>query len=114
MLSYSSHDVGGVLVFTVDEATEDEDLMSQREWLYKTIESRENPLFVVDLAAINYMASSDIGLLITIKRRVDLRKGKIALVNIDPFILDIFRTMRIDKLFTIAPDVTSAVATLSA
>ena len=65
---------------------------------------------MIDLAAIQYMASSDIGLLLTLKRRIDTRKGKVAIVNVDPFILDVLRMMRIDKLFTISTNMPAAVA----
>jgi anti-sigma B factor antagonist len=114
MLSYSGHEAGGVLVLTVEESEPGEEVMARREWLYKTIEGREDPLFVIDLGSIQYMQSSDIGVLITLKRRIDARKGKVVLVNVDPFIYDILRTMRIDKLFTIAPDLTAALKALSA
>jgi anti-sigma B factor antagonist len=110
MLSYSAHEANGVLVFTVEEATAEEAYTAQREWLYKTIESRDDPRFIIDLSALNYLASSDIGLLITLKRRIDTRKGKVALVNVDSFIVDVLKTMRIDKLFSIHADMPSAVA----
>jgi anti-sigma B factor antagonist len=113
MLSYSSHEANGVLVFTVEEGAADEVYTTQREWLYKTIESREVPWFVIDLSALNYLASSDIGLLITLKRRIDTRKGKVALVNVDPFIVDVLKTMRIDKLFSIHGDMPGAVAAVT-
>jgi anti-sigma B factor antagonist len=113
MLSYSGHEAEGVIVFTVEESKAGEIVMSQREWLYKTIESREEPRFIIDLGAITYMASSDIGVLITIKRRVDTRQGKVALVNVDPFIHDVLKMMRIDKLFTISPSMPAAVAAVS-
>lgn len=112
MLSYSAHEANGVLVFTVDEAGPDEAYTSQREWLYKTIESRDDPRFIIDLSALNYLASSDIGLLITLKRRIDVRKGKVALVNVDSFIVDVLKTMRLDTLFSIHTDMSSAVASL--
>ncbi len=113
MLNYCSHEASGVLIFTVEDAKFEEYSTTQREWLYKTIESREDPRFVIDLGSIQYMASSDIGLLLTLKRRIDTRKGKVALVNVDPFILDVLRMMRIDKLFTISPDMTAAVAAVA-
>jgi len=114
MLSYSAHEANGVLVFTVEEGDPDEVFASQREWLYKTVETREDPRFVIDLSSLNYLASSDIGLLITLKRRIDTRKGKVALVNVDPFIVDVLKTMRIDKLFSIHDDMPSAVASVLA
>ena len=114
MLNYCSHEAGGLLIFTVEEAdAANQYNTTQREWLYKTIESREDPRFVIDLGALNYLASSDIGLLITVKRRIDARKGKVVLVNVDPFILDVLKTMRIDKLFNISNDMHAAVALLT-
>ena len=114
MLSYSAHEANGVLVLTVEEATGDRAYTSQREWLYKTIETREDPRFIIDLAAVTYMASTDIGVLVTIKRRIDQRQGKLALIHVDPFIYDILRTMRIDKLTPIHEDMPEAVASLNA
>ena len=114
MLSYSGHEAGGMLIFTVEEAAADDELSSQREWLYKTIESREDPKFAIDLGAIKYMASSDIGLLITLKRRIDAKKGVVAIFNVDPFIYDVLRTMRIDKLFTIVEDFKAAAIAVKA
>ena len=102
------------MILTVEETKIEEYSTTQREWLYKTIEGCEDPRFIIDLGAIQYMASSDIGLLLTLKRRIDTRKGKVAIVNVDPFILDVLRMMRIDKLFTISPDMTSAVAAVKA
>jgi len=113
MLSYSAHEAEGVLILTVEDPGPDQFSTTQREWLYTTIETREDPRFVIDLGALTYLGSSDIGLLVTIKRRVDARKGKVLLVNVDPFIVDVLRTMRIDRLFPMAADVPSALATLS-
>jgi anti-sigma B factor antagonist len=114
MLSYSGHEANGVLVLTVEENPTGEGVMAQREWLYKTIEGRDDPRFVIDLGNIQYMQSADIGVLVTIKRRVDTHKGKIVLIKVDPFIMDILRTMRIDKLFPVAPDLNAAIKLMSA
>jgi anti-sigma B factor antagonist len=114
MLSYSSHESGGVLIFTAEKSSEGEVQPSQREWLYKSIESREDPRFAIDLGEIEYMSSSDIGFLITLQRRIGTRKGKVVLFGLDGFILDILRTMRLDKLFLIADDLDGALAKLSA
>jgi anti-sigma B factor antagonist len=113
MLSYSSHEAGGVLVLTAENSPEIEHQPAQREWLYKTIESREDPRFAIDLGAIEYMSSAEIGFLITLRRRIDARKGKVVLFEVDPFIHDILRTMRLDKLFLIANDLSDALGKLA-
>lgn len=114
MLTYISHESSGVLVLTAEKCAEDESQLSQREWLYKLIESREDPWFAIDLGEIEYMSSSEIGFLITLKRRIDTRKGKVVLFGVDSFIQDIFRTMRLDKLFLFADDLNGALAKLLA
>jgi anti-sigma B factor antagonist len=114
MLSYSGHEASGLMVLTVEESKPGEEVMARREWLYKTIEGRDDPRFVVDLGNIQYMQSSDIGVLITVKRRIEAKKGRVVLMNVDPFILDILRTMRIDKLFPVVTDLNEAVKVMSA
>jgi anti-sigma B factor antagonist len=114
LLSYSSHHVGGVLVLTAEKALEGEELTAQREWLYKMIESREDHRYAIDLSQIDYMSSAEIGFLITLKRRIDAHKGKLIMFGVDSFILDIFRTMRLDKLFTFATDLKDAIEKLPA
>ncbi|MCA1686326.1 MAG: STAS domain-containing protein [Planctomycetia bacterium] len=113
MLSYSGHESGELLILTAAAAEAGDGMPAQREWLYKTVASRDDPRFVLDLSEIPFMTSADIGVLITLKRRIDARKGKLVLTNVDPYIVGTLRTMRIDRLFTITPDMTAAVASLS-
>ena len=114
MLTFSGHESNGVTILTAEEASAGDSAASRREWLYTTVSTSEDPRFVIDLSAIHYMASSDIGALLTLKSRIDSRKGKLVLVDVDQFIVDSLRTMRINHLFTIAPDIASAIAVLSA
>jgi anti-sigma B factor antagonist len=113
MLTYSGHDADGVMVFTVEEGEPGRAVMAQREWLYRTIAERDDRRFVIDLRSVRYMASADVGVLLTVKRRIDSHKGRVVLANVDPFLLDIFRSMRLDKVFTIAPDLAAALRAVS-
>ena len=38
----------------------------KRDWLYKLLESHKDPRFAIDLSEVNYLASSEIGFLVTI------------------------------------------------
>ena len=99
MLNFTTNEVGGVLIIAfepTDEANYDWQ-STQREYLYKLIESREDPRFAIDLSEINYLASSEIGFLVTIKRRIDRRKGKVVFFGISPYLLEIFRTTNLHK-----------------
>ncbi len=116
MLSYLTHDVEGILVITCEDtgAPNDEHRSIPREQLYASIQTRDDPRFAVNLGAIEYLSSADVGVLITIKRRVDVRKGKLVLFQVQPFVQDVLRTMKLIQFFTIAEDWAEAVARLDA
>jgi anti-sigma B factor antagonist len=116
MLKFTTRDVSGVLVIAF-EATDDlaaDWQSSQREWLYKLIESNADPRFAIDLTEVNYLASSEIGFLVTIKRRIDRRQGKVVLFGVCPYIYEIFATMNLVKILEIVDGLGSALTKLSA
>ena len=103
MLNFTTNEAGGVLIiaFEPTDETNYDWQSTQRDWLYKLIESREDPRFAVDLNEVNYLASSEIGFLVTIKRRIDRQKGKVVFFGISPYIHDIFRTMNLNRVLDI-------------
>jgi anti-sigma B factor antagonist len=114
MLKFTAEESSGVMVI-VFEATDDNatDWQStQRDWLYKLVESRQDGRFAIDLSDVNYLASSEIGFLMTLKRRIDRRQGKFVMFGISPYLLDIFRTMNLTKIIDIVDDLPAAVAKL--
>src|SRR4051794_20501872 len=114
MLGYRSHEAAGVLVFTAERAAAGDPHPPQQDWIVEAIASRADPRFAVDLGEISYMTSAEIGFLITLRRRVEARRGKLALIRVDRFLLDILRTMKLDRLFLIADDLDDALPKLSA
>ena len=113
MLIFGGRETQGLFVLTFEEAS-DAETPATSAWLFKTIDARDDPRFAVDLGDVRFMSSSDFGVLLAAKRRVDARGGKIVLFNVPPSILDMLRTMRIDRLFTFAPDLDAALAALAA
>jgi anti-sigma B factor antagonist len=114
MLQIITHEADGVFVITCElpEGTAGEMGPPQRESLYQAVQSRPDPRFAVDLGSIDYLASADIGFLISLKRRIDGRQGQMVLFNIHPILVDILRTMKLLKFFTIADDLQEALALL--
>ena len=102
MLKFTTKEVSGVLVVAF-EATDDQATdwqFGQRDWLYKLVESHKDPRFAIDLSEVNYLASSEIGFLVTLKRRIDRRQGKVVFFGIGPYILEIFQTMNLAESST--------------
>jgi anti-sigma B factor antagonist len=104
MLKFTTQDASGVLVIAF-EATDDHASdwqATQRDWLYKLIESHKDPRFAIDLGDLNYLQSSEIGFLVTLKRRIDRRQGKVVIYGVSPYIQEIFETMNLHKVLDIA------------
>jgi anti-sigma B factor antagonist len=115
MLKFTTHEASEAL-FIAFEATEDfaADWQStQRDWLYKMLEARKDGRFAIDLSDVNYLASSEIGFLMTIKRRIDRRQGKVVMFGVGAYLHDIFRTMNLTKVIDIVEDRSAALAKLS-
>ena len=114
MLTCTAHEVGGVLVVTFEESPPgtDDRASSHRQSLYGTVQSREDPRFAVDLGTLEYMSSADVGFLISLKRRVDARKGQLVLFAVHPYIKSTLGTMKLLSLFRLAEDLTEALGML--
>jgi anti-sigma B factor antagonist len=115
MLKFTAEESSGVLVIAF-EATDESaaDWQStERDWLYKLVESRQDGRFAIDLSEINYLASSEIGFLMTLKRRIDRQQGKFVMFGVGAYIHDIFKTMNLTKIIDIVDDLPAAVAKLS-
>jgi anti-sigma B factor antagonist len=116
MLKFTTQELSGVLVVAF-EATDDHanDWQStERDWLYKLIESHKDPRFAIDLSEVNYLASSEIGFLVTIKRRIDRRQGRVVFFGLSPYIVDIFQTMNLVRILDIVDNLSAAVVKLGA
>jgi anti-sigma B factor antagonist len=114
MLNFTTNELGGVLIIALEPTDETNyDWQStQREYLYKLIETREDPRFAIDLSEINYLASSEIGFLVTIKRRIDRRKGRVVFFGISPYLGEIFRSTNLTRVLDIVDTRLEALARL--
>ena len=115
MLEFYSHEVdGGVLVVTCGPSLTDGRVVPalSRESLYEAIQTRDLPRFAVDLTAMDFLASADIGFLIGLKRRVDGRRGRLVLYRVHPYVMDILRSMKLASFFTVADDLPAAIVEL--
>lgn len=115
MLTFDSYESGGVLILTVEDSgynAPTDRQASNREWLYHTVQTRDLPHFAVDLGSVSYLSSADFGVLISLKRRIDARKGKLVLFQVNSFVVDTLNTMRLASFFPITEDLQAALALL--
>jgi len=65
------------------------------------IDAEPSPRLLISFANVDHLSSAALGTLITIRTRVESRKGQLALANIDPQIYEVFVITRLNKLFQI-------------
>ena len=78
----------------------------------KIVEATPGIKLVVDFKGVEYLSSTALGKLITLKRRVDSKSGELRLCNIKESILEVFSITKLDTIFTIKPTLQEAVADL--
>ncbi len=67
----------------------------------------------VDMREVTFLASAGIGALVTVNRKAKDGGGAAVLCNVDDQILDVLKLTRLDRLFTIKPDVEGAAKALA-
>jgi anti-sigma B factor antagonist len=114
MLRFTTKEVNGVLILAFEPAENGASdwQTTQRDWLYRLVETHPDSRFAIDLSDVSYLASSEIGFLVTLKRRIDRRKGHVVIFGVSPYILDIFHTMNLTKILDLADSLTEALAKL--
>jgi len=84
-----------------------------REFL-KPLSSKKTPLLLLDFSGVNYIDSSGLATLIEYFQAVQGFKGKLALACLSPRVKNVFEIVRLEQIFSLHPDVPSALAALKA
>ena len=72
--------------------------------------ARKQPRVIVDLSRVSYIDSSGLALFIEALQRMQAYGGKFALCGLGPSVRTIFDIARLDQVFTIFPDRTTALS----
>jgi len=73
------------------------------------VEATPGIKLVVDFKGVEYLSSTALGKLITLKRKVDSQSGELRMCNIKESILEVFAITKLDTIFTIKPTLQEAV-----
>lgn len=76
----------------------------------KIVEATKGIKLVVDFKGVEYLSSTVLGKLITLKRKVDAQNGYLKLCNIKKEIHEVFSITKLDTIFDIKPTLEDAVA----
>ncbi|MHC5541305.1 STAS domain-containing protein [Singulisphaera rosea] len=114
MSSFSVREEPGGLILRLEDPSGLNDFRSNavRSSLYETVETISTPRIAVDLGPIDYLSSSGVAILVGIQRRGTAQGGKVVFFHIQPNVLDLLRSMKLDQYFQFADDESCAMAAL--
>jgi anti-sigma B factor antagonist len=73
---------------------------------------KKTPALLLDFTGVNYIDSSGLATLIEYYQAVQGFKGKLALANLSPRVKNVFEIVRLEQIFSLHPDIPSALAAL--
>jgi len=76
--------------------------------------SAKTPALVLDFSGVNYIDSSGLATLIEYFQAAQSFKGRLALASLSPRVKNVFEIVRLEQIFSIHPDVPSALSALKA
>ena len=75
---------------------------------FKAVQALTDHLVILDLTELSYIGSAGLGAIVSVKRAVEARQGRIVLAGLNPLVYDLFETAGLTKYFTIFPTLEEA------
>jgi anti-sigma B factor antagonist len=83
-------------------------ILEIQEEMEKLIETKGGGNLVLSFKSVEHLSSAALGMLITLKNKVEERQGKLKLSDINPQIFEVFKITRLNKMFDIHPTIEQA------
>jgi anti-sigma B factor antagonist len=74
--------------------------------------AKKTPALLLDFTGVSYIDSSGLATLIEYYQSVQSFKGKLALACLSPRVKNVFEIVRLEQIFSLHPDIPSALAAL--
>jgi|CXWL01.1.fsa_nt_gi anti-sigma B factor antagonist len=103
-------DITGVsLVEFADRKILDEMCIHEiQEELAALVSKQQGGNLLLSFRNVDHLSSAALGMLITLKKKVEENQGQLKLSDINPQIFEVFRITRLNKLFDIHPSIDKA------
>ena len=72
--------------------------------LYALVDEQARRKIVLDFAAVRFLSSQMLGILISLQKRARLIKGQVVLCSMRPDLMKVFQITRLDKILEFAAD----------
>jgi anti-sigma B factor antagonist len=113
-LDVTTHDDGVAVVAVLGEVDVATAPTLRQELLRLATESTGPPRIVVDLAGVDFLDSTGLGVLLGSLKRVRAKDGALALSRAEPHVRKVFEITRVIEILPVLDDVDAALATVRA
>jgi anti-sigma B factor antagonist len=115
MTKLSTSDESGVLVVLLEDASGMDNPNSDafRSDLLQILQTNPAERLALDLSLLDTLSSSGIVALLTLKRSMEARRGRLVLYALQAPVFQVFKTLGLSDFFSIAPDRAAALADLA-
>ena len=80
------------------------------EALYGLVEQDDHKKIVLDLSKVQLFSSAALGVMMALRRKADQHQTRVVIAGLGPELREIFKLMKLEKLFDFYPDQPKAVA----
>ncbi|GMW03217.1 MAG: hypothetical protein AMXMBFR84_43520 [Candidatus Hydrogenedentota bacterium] len=86
---------------------------SDAEQMFRSVLANSPSSLIVDMSGVDYISSGGLRILVMVSKTLAKSGGRIVLCGLTPFVAEVFQITNLASLYTILPNVTDALATLS-
>jgi len=79
-----------------------------QEELSRLVDSKDSGDLLLSFSNVEHLSSAALGMLITLKKKVEEKKGRLKLSDINPQIYEVFKITRLNRIFDIHPTIDKA------
>jgi len=83
-------------------------IMEIQEELEKLVEAKNGGNILLCFKSVEHLSSAALGMLITLKNKIEAKSGKLKLSDINAQIFEVFKITRLNKMFDIHPTIDAA------
>jgi anti-sigma B factor antagonist len=114
-LNVNIDEQGDIIVISFADAsiTNSERINNTTETINDYLDKNEPRFAVVNFSEVKFFSSQVLGLLLSIRKRLEDRDGKVVISAIDPKLYRVFRITNLDKIFEFYDNKDQAVKSLS-
>jgi anti-sigma B factor antagonist len=97
-----------VVNFVDKKILDEQNIQIIGEQLFSLVDELGRRKVILNFSNVEFLSSAALGKLLTLNRKLQAVRGKLALCNIAKEIREVFQITKLDKLFSIQPDENAA------